>query len=139
MRSLSSNELLNVWVQGANLSLSECALLLLTATCAQFTPEQLAQLTIGHREALLFAFRDQTFGPQLAGLATCPACAMRLEFSVQVAEIRSTPPEDLDRIPEVTQADYKVRFRLPNSLDLANLNSTTDEATNRHNLLESCV
>src|SRR5438552_18487679 len=103
MRPLSASQLLEVWEKGTNLLASQRALLLLAATCAEFTSEQVAQFGVGQRDMLLLALREQTFGPHLASIATCPACAARLEFSVNAADIRSTPSEDLDQILEVVQ------------------------------------
>jgi hypothetical protein len=139
MHALLPDELLEVWEQGANLSGTERALLLLAAACTELTPEQIAQLSIGQRDKHLLALREQTFGSQLGSIATCPSCAVRLEFRVNAADICSTPLKEPDGVLEVTHADYSVQFRLPNSLDLASLDPAADPETNRQYLLQRCV
>lgn len=139
MRALSAADLLTVWERGVTHSLAQRALTLLAFACAETPPEQVAQLSVGQRDMLLLALREQTFGSQLVTIATCPACAARLEFSVNAADIRSTPSEDLDQILEVAHTDYTVQFRLPNSLDLAILDPASDGETNRQQLLQRCV
>jgi len=139
MHALLPDELLKVWEQGASLSSAERALLLLAAAYTEVTPEQIAQLSVGQRDRHLLALREQTFGSQLDGIATCPSCAVRLEFRVNAADICSTPLKEPDAVLEMTRAGYFVQFRLPNSLDLASLDSAADPETNRQHLLQSCV
>jgi hypothetical protein len=139
MRALSAADLLTVWERGLTQSLAQRALTLLALACAETPAEQVAQFNIGQRDMLLLALREQTFGSQLASIATCPACAAHLELSVNATDIRSTPSEDLDQILEVAHTDYTVQFRLPNSLDLATLDPASDGETNRQQLLQRCV
>ena len=51
----------------------------------------LLELSVGERDALLLAAREQTFGDDLAALARCPACAELLEFSTRTADLRAGP------------------------------------------------
>jgi hypothetical protein len=139
MHALLSNELLEVWEQGASRSAAERALLLLAAAYTELTPEQVAQLSIGQRDRFLLALREQTFGSKLDSTATCPSCAVHMEFRVNAADICSTPLKEPDGVLEATHADYSVQFRLPNSLDLARLDPAADPETNRQHLLQSCV
>jgi hypothetical protein len=139
MQALLPNELLDVWEQGASLSSAERALLLLAAAHTELTPEQIAQLSVGQRDSYLLALREQTFGSKLDSITTCPSCAVQMEFRVNAADICSTPPKEPNGVLEVTHADYSVEFRLPNSLDLARLDSAADPETNRQHLLQSCV
>ena len=75
MRALSAADLLTVWERGVTHSLAQRALTLLALACAETPPEQVAQFSVGQRDMLLLALREQTFGSQLASIATCPACA----------------------------------------------------------------
>jgi hypothetical protein len=139
MHALLSNELLEIWEHGADLSPAERASLLLAAAHTELTPEQIAQLSVGQRDRRLLALREQTFGSQLHSIGTCPSCAVRLEFRLNAADICSPALEGPNSILEVTHADYFVQFRLPNSLDLASLDPAADPETNRQHLLQRCV
>jgi hypothetical protein len=139
MHALLPNELLEVWERGASLSATERALLILATAYTELTPGQIAELSVGQRDRQLLALREQTFGPRLDCVATCPSCAVQLEFRVNAGDICSALPKEPDGSLEVTHADYFVEFRLPNSLDLARLDPAADLETNRERLLEHCV
>ncbi|MBA3831270.1 MAG: phage baseplate protein [Chthoniobacterales bacterium] len=139
MRALSAAELLDVWERGLAQSPAQRALLLLAVACAETPIEQLAQASIGQRDSRLLAVREQTFGPRLASITTCPACSEQLEFEVNAAEIRATSDGEPELLLRLTQGDYAVEFRLPTSLDLASLDPAGDSESNRRNLLRRCV
>lgn len=138
MRALSAAELLDVWEIGAGQPAVERMLTLLAAACPELPRAALAQLSIGQRDAYLLTLREWTFGPQLRGLATCPACGERLELTFTVAEIRVAPPQPTEGPLTLNVAGYEVQFRLPNSADLLTLEAPPGPtATNR--LLERCL
>lgn len=139
MHALLPSDLLEVWERGAGLSATERALLLLATAYTELTLEQIAELSVGQRDRHLLALREQTFGPRLDSTATCPSCAVHLEFRVNAADIRSSPPKETRGLLEVTHADYSVQLRLPNSLDLAKLDPAAELETNRQHLLQRCV
>ena len=86
MDSLSAAKLLEVWERGAKSVPVGRALLLLGADDAARS-EQLAQLSIGQRDARLLELRAQTFGPLLSCLGTCPACRENLEWTLNVTDL----------------------------------------------------
>ena len=139
MRTLSTTELLQLWEQGYGQPSVEQALLLLGAACQEMPSEALARLSVGRRDRLLMELREQTFGPQLAGLATCPGCGQRLEIELDVAAVRAAgpaaPPEELS----IQEGGYALALRLPDSLDLAAASHAPDVAGARRLLLERCV
>lgn len=139
MHALLPNELLEVWERGAGLSATERALLLLAAAYTELTPGQIAELSVGQRDRQLLSLREQTFGPRLDSVATCPSCAASLEFRLDAADICSAPPKEPDGLLKATHAEYSVQFRLPNSIDLASLDPAADLETNRQHLLQHCV
>jgi hypothetical protein len=105
----------------------------------------IAKLSIGQRVACLLTLREWTFGPRLMGLATCTNCAARLEMTFNVSDIRVAPATRQGRSEEVvgmfplSVADYEVRFRLPNSSDLAATADQGDIAAVRDHVLERCL
>jgi hypothetical protein len=151
MHPLSAAELLSVWEQGQAALPVQRGLALLAVALPGWTPEALASLSIGRRDALLLRLRQETFGPQLISLAVCPMCAEKLELALPVsslllpaaaAGVGDGPDAFADgriiadegsledeqalaseRIFIVKSNGYRVRFRLPNSLDLLELAS----------------
>src|SRR6266567_853620 len=88
MRTLSAPELLDVWEHGRLLGSAARALTLLASACPDTSPDELASLSIGRRDADLLRLREQTFGSDMAGVAACPQCHEQLELSFSVAQIR---------------------------------------------------
>jgi hypothetical protein len=139
MQALSAVELLHVWEQSPAQLPAQRVLALLAFACAETPVERLGQLTAGQRDAQLLMLREQIFGPQLASIVACPACDERLEFTVNAADLRPIRPPEPPAVLTLTHAKYYVEFRLPNSLDLANLDAAADEETNRQHLFRRCV
>ncbi|MCX6922909.1 MAG: phage baseplate protein [Verrucomicrobia bacterium] len=131
---------MTVWELGASQPWNQRALALLAVACADDQqPDQLAQLSIGQRDACLLTLRERMFGPQLAGVAPCPACGELLEFGIKAAEVRVAPALEPVGTMNLAHADYEVSFRLPNSLDMTSLDPKADNQTNRRCLLTRCV
>jgi hypothetical protein len=144
MRPFSASQLLAIWENGLALPPWQRAIALLAAALPDLSPEVLANLPLGQRDTYLLNLRESLFGPQLASLATCPACAERLELSFQVADIRvESLPEPLaggqPRELSLALEDYTVTFRLPNSLDLAEIAGMSTLEQARLRLLERCL
>jgi hypothetical protein len=137
MRTLSATELLDVWERGERQHPLDRALTLLVATCPEKKLQDLIHLSIGQRDALLLALRQLTFGPQLAAYTECPVCGAQLEFTVSVEELLRgyTPADSNEQSLELD--GFIVRFRLPDSADLAeciNSGLMADEE-----LLKNCI
>jgi len=131
---------MTAWELGVSQPWGQRALALLAVACADDEqPDQLAQLSIGQRDACLLTLRERIFGPQLAGVAPCPDCGELLEFGINAAEIRVAQALEPAGTIDLSHADYEVRFRLPNSLDLTTLDANADNQTNRQRLLTLCV
>ncbi|HSS48474.1 MAG TPA: phage baseplate protein [Thermoanaerobaculia bacterium] len=140
MRTLPAWELLEVWDRGADQVPAERALALLAGACPEIPAEELAGLSLGRRDTLLLALRRYTFGPELAGVASCSGCSERLETAFRVEDVRAEPP-DAGVGPYTLAADgWTVRFRLPNSVDsLALAASLLAVEPAREYLLDRCV
>jgi hypothetical protein len=138
MRSLTAADLLDVWEQARTESPVRQALVILAHACPELAPDELAQLSIGERDRRLLMLRASTFGSELTGVATCH-CGERLVFNFQVEDVLSPPRAKSEQ--EMTQAvgEYRVRFRLPNSLDLTAIASISDVTLARQPLFERCV
>ncbi|MCI0534032.1 MAG: hypothetical protein L0Z50_02270 [Verrucomicrobiales bacterium] len=135
---MSSAELLALWEQGLGQPTVRRALLLWSAFTGQPIRE-LAQLSVGQRDAQLLELRARIFGPQLTSLATCPACGERLELRINIHELRARTTSECGPIQVLQHEEYEATFRLPTSLDLAELRADWDAAVNRNRLIELCV
>lgn len=139
MRALSASELLGLFERGQVQSLSERAVALLAAACPESSPEVLTTLSIGQRDTRLLTLREWTFGPELVGLASCPGCGERIELAFIVGDIRVASEITPAEVLSLAVSGYEVRFRLPNSLDLAVIHGSEDITVARHLLLERCL
>jgi hypothetical protein len=153
VRRLSGPEILDVWERGQALHPVDRALLILATACPEAGWSRLAALAVGRRDTLLFQARARAFGPSLTGHADCPACGERSELRIETTDlgVRSEgagPPaigEAGDDAGAHTAAHLAVldgldvRFRLPDSRDLAAIAEAADPTVARARLLERCV
>jgi hypothetical protein len=135
---LSALELLDVWDQGIGQPAARRALNLLAVAYPECSPEALAGLSVGRRDALLLALRERLFGPHFASQANCPGCGELLELDFTADQIRSSPPAEPAGEMLICQDAFEVRFRLPDSRDLlAVADMEVPEAAQR--LREGCI
>ena len=142
MRALTASQLLAVWERGWTQAPLHRALTLLAAASPETSPDELAQWSIGRRDASLLKLREWAFGSRLACMASCPECGERLELAFDTRDIRvGEDPDPLEAKGPLSlnQDGYEIRFRLPNSLDLAALSSDGELAQTRSQLLERCL
>ncbi len=137
MRPLSASELLAVWERGRRQPPVRQALLLLEAACPDETPEALAALPVGRRDARLLKLRASMLGSHLESVVACPACGEQLEFSLEAETLLVASEEDLPETFTIQSDGYEVSFRLPNSLDLADVATDKDAAVPQ--VLERCL
>ena len=147
MRALSALDLLDAWERGHRQGPVERALTLLAAACPDTHPEALWALSIGRRDAQLLTLREQTFGSRMSSVTICERCGKRLEFSFDASDLRVDASPESMPVEELALDGYALRFRPPNSMDLAALNrepgkdGTNDayDADPRRQLLAQCV
>ena len=103
--------------------------------------DALAALSIGERDRRLLTLRQLTFGSQLASVANCTQCGETLEWTVETTDLVMQSPAEPPASLSVDVDDYRVRFRLPNTLDIAVLANANwaDAAAARQRLLENCI
>src|ERR1051325_7710891 len=126
MHALSSAELLTVWELAANQPPGQRTLALLAACADEASPNQLVQLSIGESDARLLALHERTFGQRLTAVSSCPACGETMEFEIRIADIRLPSSSQPNEPIEIESMDYRLRFRLPNNLDVASLDPAAD-------------
>lgn len=140
MRAPTAAELLNVWENGLRQGPIDRALGLLEAVYPEQSAEALAELSIGDRDSRLLQVRQVLFGPRLTSTTRCPRCSERLEWESEVAEFRVQ-----EGIASTTEfcldvERYRIKFKLPNSRDLAALCKDEDGINDRRTqLMERCL
>jgi hypothetical protein len=140
MRGLSARDVVAVWERGQERHPVDRALLLLGAALPARSRDELASLTVGQRDGLLLLARERTLGGTLQCYVPCPACALALEFPVEVREILvADPTAPVEREHEVEAEGVAVRFRLLDSRDLAAVARVQDPAAARQTLLRRAV
>lgn len=140
MHTLSAYNILQVWERGQSQNLVNRALTLLAATCPEMTWDELAELSVGQRDALLLALREQTFGAKLNVFSKCPQCQGHIEFTTDIANIRVVSHSDhVAKENELSVEKFNLRFRLLNSLDLAAVVNCKDITIARSLLVQRCV
>lgn len=140
MQSLSASNVIRIWELGQDRHPVDRALLMLSFACPDKSLEQLISLTVGQRDAHLLKVRELTLGSQLNGSASCPHCQERLEFDFQIADILMV---DLNQIVEqeysLTAEGFDLRFRLPNSQDLASIVGCRNYQEANSLLIQRCL
>jgi hypothetical protein len=143
MRPLAASDILKVWEQGEPEPEIYRALTMLSLACPDLHHDELAGLTIAQRDARLSELRELTFGRQLNGFIVCPHCQERLEFSLDLAALRlrssASPAASASEEFSFETDGYALRFRLPDSRDVASVGVCEDIAAARRLLAERCV
>jgi hypothetical protein len=116
--ALDDSRLLDTWDRAATLDRPWRELAVLAGASGQ-SIDDLARLSIGARDRLLLGVRIGTFGSRLDCETMCPACGTRLELSLDARDL-VVPPRDIAPSElEVSDDEWTVRFRLPDSTDIA--------------------
>jgi len=140
MHPLTARRALDAWERGQRSDSQGRALALLSAVLPEMSREQLARLPVGQRDALLMRLRERTYGTQIKGFALCPKCGVRLEFGLDLQNYAVTKSLEHKIPPEELVVDgYEIRFRVPDSIDLAYIAQFPDVGTARLVLLGRCL
>lgn len=135
MNVLADHALLGIWERGAGCGPVARALLLLGAAMPEESAERCAGIAIGARDAAILRLRRATFGNSLAGCTNCPDCGEEHEFDLDVERLQAgaSPREDGEIV-----LGSGLRFRLPNSGDLAVVARHNDVDAAVRQLLQRC-
>lgn len=139
MRRLSASLIISTWERGADLDPVGRTLLLLSLACPERQPSELALLSICERNTLLFDLRRKMFAGAPDGFAQCPNCSMAVEFQIPHDDLphnENTQPKDA---LQFTQDGFSLRFRLPNTQDLAVAGASLDADRARRSVAHRCV
>jgi hypothetical protein len=133
--ALTEVELLAMWEAGLGQAPTARALTL-AAAAPDWERVELANLSLGQRDALLLSLRERCFGERLGCEVSCPSCDERLELDLTTADVRVQ--QGIPQSPQRAQvAGVEVVFRPVTSSDLLALDLTASDA--RRRLVGSCV
>src|SRR5665811_843592 len=118
MRLLSAQDILEIWEKGQYQHDLDRALTILEAFYPDKKQDELASLSIAQRDRNLISLREGMFGHTLTGFSICPQCQERLEITLSTRDILLTQAP-FDEQYELLTGDFILKFRLPNSYDLA--------------------
>jgi hypothetical protein len=128
-----------VWERGVNEHPVDRALTLLSAYSPE-SREELAQLSIGNRDARLLEMYQHLFGPELPAFAGCPACGESLEYKLSTHELLELSASTAEPAAlAVESGGLWMRLRLPDSLDLRAIATCQDQESALRLLSERCV
>lgn len=137
MRALTASEIIHLWETAYRFHPIDQALSVLQQAMPGHTREQLAEMPLGQRDALLLSLRQVTFGDALPGKDNCPQCNETVEFALSCAALSADAPEPRRR--RLVADGYDVTVRPLTSFDLgAAANASTLQAA-RSLLLQHCV
>lgn len=140
MRTLSAQEILYIWERGSGQHPIDRAMTVLAIAFPELSPDELLTLSVGRRDAHLLAIRERAYGSQLPCYAECPQCKERLEFVLDVADLRVMHDDVLATQTQQMICDgYELRYRLPNTTDLAAIACYASVALARDTLVQRCV
>jgi T4 bacteriophage base plate protein len=139
MRPLTAGELLDIWERGASLSSADRAQVLLRAAHESSRDPDPAQIPLGERDARLLTLRESTFGKRVAAVTRCPKCKGEIELTFEVSDLKVPPWESTGELA-ISEGEYQVKFRLPNSVDVAAVSAEAggEESVRKH-LLRRCI
>ncbi len=140
MRALSAQNMIQIWEVSQFQHPIDRAFTLLTFGCPEKSPQELITLSIGQRDADLLTLRELTLGAKMESYAECPQCNERLEFTINTSDIRLSKPMGTENQEYIlTSAELQLRFRLPNSQDLAAVVGYQDITKARRLIGQRCV
>ncbi len=140
MRPLSARHIIQIWEIGQSQHPLDKALTLLSFAYPERSMTELASLSIGQRDAHLLTLRELSFGDRMNGFADCPKCGERLEFNLNVTDIRIVDPsKPLEQDYTLTAQGFELRFRLPNSWDVAAIVGYEDTGAASSQIVQRCL
>jgi hypothetical protein len=116
---LAAADIVSIWELGSHRPDWSKALIALGAALPEARPSELAEMTVGERNAHLLALRKNVIGPVMQASVKCPACTEPLEFEQSIDELLESYAPPAEREFAFAANDYSARYRLLDSGDLA--------------------
>lgn len=141
MKSPSTVELLQLWEEGANQSLLQKTLRLLAASYGVADYHEMGQLSVGERDLRLLQLRESLFGRRMNNMADCPACGQIAEWQAdtRTLQLQELSAEISNRTFLLEAGTFSILYRLPDSADIARINSGSLCVADRRHLIADCI
>jgi hypothetical protein len=139
MRMPSELDLLDAWELAAGRQPCLRELLLLRFFSPELSENDAWNLKIGRKNDLLLTLRENLFGPDMPGTATCPACGERVEFVVRTRDLRVSDEPDEKAAISLDAGEYAVTFRMPVCSDLVGAAGDPGTLPGREAILARCI
>ncbi len=117
MRAIGEREVLDAWERCQGQHPLDQAISLILLDEPDSDRGRMAELSVGERDSRLLDRYAAQFGPRIQANADCPACGEAIEFEARAEDLRA--PAAIDPEFTVEAGGRTLRFRLPNSRDLA--------------------
>lgn len=137
MRALTASEIIHLWETAYSFHPIDQALSILQQVMPGHTREQLAEMPLGQRDALLLSLRQLTFGDALPGKDNCPQCNETVEFALSCTALLANNPEP--RRKRLVVDEYDVTVRPLTSFDLGAAANAPTLHSARSLLLQHCA
>lgn len=139
MRTLSSADILQTWEESELLSQAEKSLCLLTRIYPDMNIQELAELTLGERDALLLKLRQKTFGDNIEIYCQCVNCDESLELNLKGSDILIHKPDEFQKRGTFTKGDLVISYHLPTTLDILKGQNVHNEEDAWQVVVKSCI
>ncbi len=144
MKSFSAADLLSILEVGHALHPLDRALTIVAALAPDKSWDELLDMPVGEREALILAARARDFGPLMSCYAACPSCAEQWEYPLHVTDFLARARAASER--EATGqrlhfcwGKYHISYRRPTSRDLSRAVSARDTESGRREILRALL
>jgi len=139
VRALTASAVLRIWEQGQRGHSVNQALALLAAALPNRTFAELADLSLGTRDALLLRLRERTLGSELKGYTACPRCGVITDFTLSVQDLLVAAPDPPREEVLAAEDGWEIRFRPVTSRDLEAVSRAGDVEAARALLVRRVV
>jgi hypothetical protein len=139
MAAPSASELLAGWERARGVLPSQRGLALLPLVTPEGSSDEVRELSVGGRDALLIDLREAVFGPAVVAQDACPRCAQDIELDFDLRDVRvgGVPGDPSPRT--VVLDGYEATVRPPTVLEVIASVRDTDLDGTRAALLEHAV
>lgn len=138
---LDAQNIINIWDQGSRLGPGARALYIAAVATPGITIQELEQVRLSERDALLLAIRAQTLGNLMTAVTPCPDCGERAEITFSAEQIGLGISVDLKPVvTEIIECEgHEVELNPITAGNLARLDDMTSIATGSEFLLQQAV
>lgn len=105
----------------------------------ELSPERIAGVSVGQRDALLLQLWRDSFGASIEALAACPSCGQELELNLQVADLLAARRTEPTVSGSFEAGGWRIEYRLPALADMEQASRQRDANSARASLIDSCI